>query len=107
MTYRFESDRDASFEGWSDIAREFGCALVYGFARSIGNDYWISTSVVSANGELQGVYDKLHLAQGGDSMEKEYFASAGHNYLFATLLDFGLRRLSVKTYAFLSYAANW
>ncbi len=72
-----EHDTGASFQCWRLLARDHQCFVVYGFARKVADQYQICTAVVSPAGELVAVYEKLHLAQFGDSMEKEYFNSAG------------------------------
>jgi len=83
-----EPDRGASFSCWSEIAKSNQCAVVYGFPRRVDEGFTISTGVVSANGELEGIYDKVHLAQFGDSMEKEYFSVAGRQLLVFDIAGF-------------------
>lgn len=83
-----ETDHGPSFDCWSAVARENQCAIVYGFPRRVNNGFRISSAVVSANGELEGIYDKIHLAQFGDSMEKEYFNSAGQQLLVFNIAGF-------------------
>lgn len=62
-----------SYEVWSRLAKEHQTTVVYGFARKNSGRFFISVGVVAPSGELLGVYDKIHLAQFGASMEKEYF----------------------------------
>ena len=71
----------ASFQCWRKIARAHDVYILYGFARDTGHDYRICSAIVSPDGSLAGFYDKLHLAQFGDSMELEYFGSAGEQLL--------------------------
>lgn len=70
------------------MARDNQCAIVYGFPRTVSDGFRISTAMVSASGELEGIYDKLHLAQFGDSMEKDYFSSAGQQLLVFDVAGF-------------------
>lgn len=71
-----------SFETWRKVARDRGVHVSYGFARAAEGGPFISTGVVNPDGELVGHYDKLHLAQYGASMEKEYFNRGGHLFTF-------------------------
>ena len=68
----------ASFQAWRHVAQRFGAYVSYSFARHGADDTYISVAVVGPEGELVGYYDKLHLAQYGASMEKEYFARGAH-----------------------------
>ncbi|WP_281929197.1 carbon-nitrogen hydrolase family protein [Roseibium album] len=72
----------ASFGAWRQLAQEFKIYVSYGFARSGKGGPFISTGVVGPDGELVGYYDKLHLAQYGASMEKEYFHRGNHLFAF-------------------------
>jgi len=80
-----ETEYGPSFDCWSQVARKHNSAVVYGFPRRVNNGFRISSAVVSADGELIGIYDKIHLAQFGDSMEKDYFSSAGRQLLVFTV----------------------
>lgn len=62
-----------SAECWTRVATECNCHVAYGFARKDDTGYYISVAVAGPNGTLTGYYDKMHLAQYGASMEKEYF----------------------------------
>ncbi|MBL4790648.1 MAG: carbon-nitrogen hydrolase family protein [Kordiimonadaceae bacterium] len=77
-----------SFECWRQVAQEFNCHVAYSFARRGANAHYICLAVVNPMGELVGHYDKLHLAQYGASMEKEYFQRGDH------LLTFKIRGLT-------------
>ena len=56
------------------VARTFGCHVVFGMPRkSEAGGYCISQLVAAPDGEAMQVYDKIHLAQLGASMEKEFF----------------------------------
>ncbi|MEM9631527.1 MAG: carbon-nitrogen hydrolase family protein [Pseudomonadota bacterium] len=72
----------ASFQAWRDLALEFGVYVSYGFPRADTDGPFISVGVVGPDGTLKGYYDKLHLAQYGASMEKEYFNRGNHLFAF-------------------------
>ena len=72
----------ASFECWRAVARRHNTFVSYSFARKTDTAYFISIAVVNPDGELVGHYDKLHLAQYGASMEKEYFTRGDHLFTF-------------------------
>lgn len=72
----------ASFQTWRTVAQEFGCHVSFGFARKGEGGPFISVGVVGPDGDLIGSYDKLHLAQYGASMEKEYFNRGDHLLVF-------------------------
>ncbi|KIC09018.1 hydrolase [Leisingera sp. ANG-M1] len=72
----------ASFQAWRQVAQEHGVHVSYGFARAGEGGPFISIGVVGPDGELAGHYDKLHLAQYGASMEKEYFNRGSHLFVF-------------------------
>ena len=71
-----------SFEAWRQIAREFKTYIAYSFPRRTDDGIFISLAVVGPAGDLVGHYDKLHLAQYGASMEKEYFQRGNHLFVF-------------------------
>ncbi len=71
-----------SFECWRQVAQEFNCHVAYSFARVDDTGTYICLAVVSPAGALVGHYDKLHLAQYGASMEKEYFNRGDHLFTF-------------------------
>ena len=71
-----------SFRTWSVVAKRFGVTIVYGIP-ALGDDRWqITQVVVGPDGELRGDYAKLHTAQFGASMEKEFFISGDHLLTF-------------------------
>lgn len=72
----------ASYQVWSALARDCGVHVLYGFARTDGGRNFISVAVVDPQGTRLGHYDKLHLAQYGASMEKDYFSRGDHLFLF-------------------------
>jgi len=72
----------ASYQTWARVARAHRVHMVYGFARRAAHGFYISVGVVNPHGNLLGYYDKLHLAQYGASMEKEYFQRGDHLLVF-------------------------
>lgn len=71
-----------SFDCWRQVAQEFNCHVAYSFARVDDTGNYICLAVVNPAGTLVGYYDKLHLAQYGASMEKEYFTRGDHLFTF-------------------------
>ncbi|MEM8795346.1 MAG: carbon-nitrogen hydrolase family protein [Pseudomonadota bacterium] len=71
-----------SFRVWRKIATQEGVFVTYGFARKSEGGKTICIAVVNPEGNLVGHYDKLHLAQYGASMEKEYFQRGDHLFTF-------------------------
>lgn len=72
----------ASFECWRAVARRHKIFVSYSFARRANDKFYISIAVVNPDGGLVGYFDKLHLAQYGASMEKEYFNRGDHLFAF-------------------------
>jgi predicted amidohydrolase len=68
-----EAHDGASFQVFSPLAREFGITIVYGYPGRSGDKFTICQAAVGSDGQLIGMYEKLHLAQYGASMEKDYF----------------------------------
>ena len=71
-----------SFQRWSAVACDHGLHIAYSFPRRVGDGYRITLAVVGPSGDLAGHYDKIHLAQYGASMEKEYFGVGKKLFLF-------------------------
>jgi len=63
-----------SFEQFSALARRHRTCVSFGMPRRAGREHRISQVLVDAAGRCAGWYDKLHMAQFGASMEKEFFA---------------------------------
>ena len=61
------------FERFSELARRLGTTIAYGTARHGSRGRHISQVLVSPDGALAGVYDKLHCAQFGASAEAAHF----------------------------------
>lgn len=72
----------ASFQAWRQVARDYGIHVSYGFAHAGNGGPFISIGAAGPDGVLAGHYDKLHLAQYGASMEKEYFNRGSHLFVF-------------------------
>jgi omega-amidase len=71
-----------SFQAWRQVAIDLGVFVSYSFPRAGAGGPFISIGVVDPEGALVGHYDKLHLAQYGASMEKEYFNRGNHLFTF-------------------------
>lgn len=71
-----------SFEVMRQLARDFGVAVVYGIPRRTDGAYRISQVVVGPDGEIVGHFDKLHIANYGLSIEKQYFARGERLFVF-------------------------
>lgn len=67
---------------WAAVARAHGVHVVHGFPRTAPDGPRICQAVVGPDGALLGHYDKVHLAQYGASMEKEYFGRGDHLLTF-------------------------
>lgn len=83
-----EDEQGASFNHWRDVALQHHCWVLFGFARKSDQGFYISTAAITPDGRLAGFYDKLHLAQFGDSMEKEYFNQRGDHLLVVDINGF-------------------
>lgn len=71
-----------SFATWAPIAIRHGTTIVYGIPRRAENGFRISQIVIGPDGALVGYFDKIHIAQYGASMEKEYFDRANRLFVF-------------------------
>ena len=71
-----------SFNAWRDVAIKHGVYVSFSFPRAGADATHICSAVVGPQGEFIGSYDKLHLAQYGASMEKEYFNRGDHLFVF-------------------------
>ena len=71
-----------SFQRFGGLAREFGVVIVYGMARRSADCYRISQIAAGPGAEPIGYFDKLHIAQFGDSMERDYFTGGDHLFIF-------------------------
>lgn len=71
-----------SHAAWSAVARAHGVHVVHGFPRAAPDGPRICQAVIGPDGAPVGHYDKVHLAQYGASMEKEYFRRGDHLLTF-------------------------
>jgi len=89
-----ENDHGISFNTWRNVAISNSCWVVYGFARRKPTEgssaFSIATGIISPTGELQGIYEKMHLAQFGASEEKNYFNVSGNKLLIFECKGFKL-----------------
>jgi len=77
-----ETPDGPSCAAFAALARRHGAAVSFGFPRQVGTGFRISQAVIGPEGGLVGIYDKIHLAQYGASMEKEYFERGAHVLAF-------------------------
>lgn len=63
-----------TFTAVSTFAQKTGCAVSYGFPQTKNGRYFISQVVVGPSGNCLADYSKLHLAQFGAAMERDYFS---------------------------------
>ncbi|MBC8445068.1 MAG: carbon-nitrogen hydrolase family protein [Rhodospirillaceae bacterium] len=72
-----------SFKVFSKVARKTGAAICFGMPRRDDDgSFRISQVVIGSKGELVGYYDKMHIAQFGESIEKPYFNPGRHLLVF-------------------------
>lgn len=64
------------------VAQRHGVSLLFGMPRRAGRSFYISQLLLGADGACKGTYDKIHIAQFGASMEKEYFERGSHTLTF-------------------------
>ena len=70
-----EEATGVSYDFLAPVAEKHHVTLMYGAPRiAAPQSLTISQFVIDANGRPAGFYDKLHLAQYGASMEKEFFS---------------------------------
>lgn len=84
-----------SVEAFGALAKAHGAAVCFGMPRAVSGRYFISQVVVGPDGTCLGHYDKLHLAQFGGSMEKEYFNRGDRLLVFEVA---GLRAAPIICY---------
>ena len=64
-----------SFAAFAALAKRHSVVVAFGMPTVAGDGFRISQVIIDAQGEVVGVYDKLHAAQYGLSMEKEFFTT--------------------------------
>lgn len=78
-----EKTEGRSFQYLSRVAKKHGAHILYGAPRTQENGgLSISQFLIDGKGRPAGVFDKLHLAQYGASMEKDYFSQGKHLLVF-------------------------
>ena len=68
-----ENEQGKSFQVFSHIAKERNCHICFGFPEIKNGKYYISQAVINPKGKVEVIYSKQHMAQFGNSMEKEFF----------------------------------
>ena len=86
-----------NFDGMKELAARHATHIVFGVPRYDGRQYFISLLMIGPSGDLIGHYDKLHVAQFGESMEKEFFQRGDHLFVFDLL---GFRVAPIICYDF-------
>ena len=71
-----------SFQAFAALAIRHQAAVVFGLPTTRDGQYFITQAVIDQHGELVGHYDKIHIAQYGVSMEKEYFSRGNQVLVF-------------------------
>jgi nitrilase len=71
-----------TFEKFSQLAKQLSSYIIFGFPRKEKGNYYISQAVINNEGKYQDHYDKLHIAQIGESIEKEYFTPGSRTCVF-------------------------
>lgn len=77
-----ESVDGPTSDAFRKLAQRHGAHVVFGMPRVENGRYYISQVVVAPDGSIKGFYDKVHVAQFGASMEKEYFQRGRHLFVF-------------------------
>ncbi len=77
-----ESLDGPTYSVFRELCVEFQTAVVYGIPRLRDDGYRITQVALGADGTILGHFDKLHIAQFGYSMEKEYFQKGDHLFVF-------------------------
>lgn len=81
------AELSSSIDGWlcssmAELALEIDTPICFGMPRRQGENHHISQIVLDRDGTLIGFYDKLHIAQLGESAEKPYFTPGNHISVF-------------------------
>lgn len=78
-----EQIRGATYTTFAPIAEKHGAYILYGAPHQRdGGEYSIGQFLIDDKGEPAGIFDKLHMAQFGMSMEKEYFTPGNRLLVF-------------------------
>jgi nitrilase len=73
-----ETPDGPSFRAFGALARRRSVAVSFGFPRRAADGFRICQAILGPDGTVLALYDKIHLAQYGASMEKEYFRRGSH-----------------------------
>ena len=92
-------DTSPSLKAFGLVARKHQTPLLVGMARrGDGGAYYISQVLIDGAGTPQAYYDKLHIAQFGESIEKEFFTRGDHimvfdigGFRFGTIICYDIR----------------
>ena len=68
-----ETETGPSAQAFAELADRTGAAVLFGYPRRSDDGYRISQQLVRPDGSDGAVFDKIHMAQFGASMEKEFF----------------------------------
>ena len=77
-----DSVDSTGIDAMKSLAKRHNTHIVFGVPRSDSGAYYISLLVIDPHGVVIGHYDKLHVAQFGASMEKEFFQRGDHLVAF-------------------------
>lgn len=89
-----EDKTSYSFELFSQLAKEYKTYISFGFPEKVLTNhfgpegfgpiinYYISQAVIDREGKTVGTYRKIHLAQFGDAVEKDYFTAGKKSFTF-------------------------
>ncbi|HEX9583058.1 MAG TPA: carbon-nitrogen hydrolase family protein [Gammaproteobacteria bacterium] len=77
-----ETPDGPSAEVFGALAARYRTHVAFGIARAGKKRVYISHVVMGPDGRRVGFYDKLHMAQFGASMEKDYFSPGEHLLIF-------------------------
>ena len=92
-----------TIESLRKVAQTNGVAILAGMARQepgkdAGTDSFITQALIAADGKLAAHYDKLHIAQFGESTEKNYFVRGDRllvfeigGFTFGTIICYDIR----------------
>ena len=92
-----------TIESLRKVAQTNGVAILAGMARQepgkdAGPDSFITQALIAADGKLAAHYDKLHIAQFGESTEKDYFVRGDRllvfeigGFTFGTIICYDIR----------------
>ncbi|HCV88008.1 MAG TPA: carbon-nitrogen hydrolase family protein [Alphaproteobacteria bacterium] len=92
-----------TIESLRKVAQTNGVAILAGMARQepgkdAGTDSFITQALIAADGKLAAHYDKLHIAQFGESTEKDYFVRGDRllvfeigGFTFGTIICYDIR----------------